>query len=79
MCSRQRGMEPEKGHVCGRCGSPQVAEIIYGLLTPDVEAEYPGRRIILGGCVVEETFPQWRCLDCGHSWGRALLEGSSGE
>ena len=72
-------MEPRESRECERCGSRDVAEIDYGLVLPDVEAEYPDRRIILGGCVVEPTSPKWQCLSCGHSWGRASLDGSSTE
>jgi hypothetical protein len=72
-------MKPWEGRDCESCGSQDVAEIIYGMVTPDVEVEYPGRRIILGGCVIEATSPRWQCLSCGHSWGRALLDGNSGE
>ena len=52
-------MKPGEVPGCEACGSRDVAEIVYGLVTPDVEAEYPGRRIALGGCVVEATSPAW--------------------
>jgi len=64
-------MKPQKDHYCPGCGSAEIAEIVYGLVTPDIEAEYPGRQIILGGCVVEATSPRWRCLECENTWGRA--------
>jgi hypothetical protein len=72
-------MQPMESRDCERCSSREIAEIIYGLVTPDVEADYPDRRIILGGCVIEPTSPRWRCLSCGHSWGRALPEENSDE
>jgi len=72
-------MKPGKDQRCGDCGSHDVAEIIYGLVAPEVEAEYPDRRIILGGCVIEATSPKWQCLACGHSWGRASPDEHSAE
>jgi ribosomal protein S27AE len=72
-------MKPAGNRYCPRCGSQEVAEIVYGLVTPDIEAEYPGRRIILGGCVVEPTSPRWKCLRCGNTSGRASLDGGSDE
>ena len=41
-------------------------------MPPNIEAEHPERRIILGGSKVEATSPKWQCLTCGHAWGRAL-------
>jgi ribosomal protein L37AE/L43A len=25
--------------------------------------------IALGGCVIDEASPTWRCRSCGHEWG----------
>jgi hypothetical protein len=41
-------MEPWEGRGCEKCGPGEVAEIVYGLVTPDMEADYPDRRFILG-------------------------------
>ena len=27
-------------------------------------------QIALGGCLIEEGAPAWRCLKCDHGWGR---------
>ena len=71
-------MKPGEEPRCEACGSWDVAEIVHGLVTSDVEAEYPGRRIVLGGCVVEATSPAWQCLACGRTWGRAFSEEGPG-
>jgi hypothetical protein len=34
-------MQPMESRDCERCSSREIAEIIYGLVTPDVEADYP--------------------------------------
>jgi hypothetical protein len=64
---------------CPRCGSREIAEIVYGLIPVEVDAEYASQRIIFGGCVVKATSPRWQCLGCGHKWGRAVLDGDSDE
>ncbi len=71
--------ESWEGRNCELCGSREVAEIIYGLVPPNVESQHPDRRIILGGCVIGATSPKWKCLRCGHAWGRTLPDGRSGE
>lgn len=72
-------MKPWEDPYCQRCGSREIAQVIYGTVTSDVKAEYPDRRIILGGCVVEATSPKWQCLKRGNTWGRAFPDGTSGE
>ncbi len=59
---------------CPRCGSKNVAEIMYGLPGPDFDydkAEKDG--IELGGCVVSDHFPRWSCRACSRQWGTASV------
>ena len=67
-------MKKRNDFQCECCGSPLVNEIVYGLALPDIEADYPGRQIILGGCVVAATSPKWQCRSCGYTWGRAVID-----
>ena len=45
-----------KPDACPRCGSPRIAEILYGLVRPDEELtrELEAKRVVLGGCFVEK-------------------------
>ncbi len=57
-----------KGNKCPKCGSGNVAEIVYGYPTPDaVEAQDRGE-IELGGCVIDADDPQWICKNCENCW-----------
>jgi hypothetical protein len=49
--------------VCGEPGKP----IAYGYPGPDMMQAADEGRIVLGGCVVSEDLPHWRCRN-GHSW-----------
>jgi hypothetical protein len=51
---------------CPRCGSREVAEIVYGLPGSDLaEAEERGE-VILGGCEPKEA--RRACRSCGARW-----------
>ncbi len=57
-----------KNPPCPQCAGEAVL-ILYGFPTPsDGEAEKRGE-IHLGGCVVDEDSPAWRCRECGHEFG----------
>lgn len=57
---------------CPQCGSTETTEIMYGYPS-NMDAALKAAReglISLGGCVIEEDSPRWRCRECGHGWGR---------
>ena len=59
---------------CPQCGSPRVAEIVYGLPDPalvdaDSEADVETERFVLGGCCIGRRNPRWHCLACEYQWG----------
>jgi hypothetical protein len=55
---------------CPKCASQRVAEIYYGFPAfEEIEADLRAERIVLGGCVIGENDPQWRCLNCNHEFG----------
>lgn len=49
---------------CVQCGSAEsIRTILYGMpIAPVDESVYA-----LGGCVIEEDMPTYRCVDCGWS------------
>jgi hypothetical protein len=51
---------------CPECGSARVAKILYGfpIFSEELEAQIKAGQIILGGCVVTNLDPFWRCTDC---------------
>jgi hypothetical protein len=59
-----------KDFKCGFCGSKRCAEILYGrvAMTEQLQEDLASGKVVLGGCLVYEDMPRWRCLDCGREW-----------
>jgi hypothetical protein len=52
---------------CPACGAGDVTLIVWGMpVAGDVENADDG--VSFGGCIVEETSPDFRCQVCGHGW-----------
>jgi hypothetical protein len=51
---------------CPRCKSEKVATILYGFpdLSDDLTAKLNAGKIAIGGCVIEDGAPKWKCVDC---------------
>jgi len=58
-----------KARRCPHCGSARVAEIVYGLLAPNFWEHHDKEAVVLGGCEITGSDPQWRCRECGAEWG----------
>lgn len=56
---------------CPKCGSGNVAQILYGLPVFDQELEQAidQGKVVLGGCMVEDGAPLKRCGECGYRFG----------
>ncbi len=56
--------------ICPSCASCKIARIRYGLpaFNENLERDLEAGRIVLGGCLVSENDPQWKCLDCEKKW-----------
>lgn len=55
--------EAGTGPSCPQCGST-MTPIVYGYPGPDMfEAEERGE-VVIGGCVVFDGRPSWRCTSC---------------
>lgn len=49
---------------CPNCGKKTIAEIIWGMpFSADMEMEKTGK-VIIGGCIVSDNDPTWRCRSC---------------
>jgi hypothetical protein len=55
---------------CPRCEADAVSPILYGFPTPEAEGAAARGEIELGGCVVSDEAPIWRCARCGAEGGR---------
>jgi hypothetical protein len=70
-------MELQDRPSCPACGHAFPAQILYGLpeLTPELEREVLLKRVALGGCLIDDSSPNWQCFSCGHAWGKADFTG----
>lgn len=63
-------MQDERPRSCPECSSEQVLRIIYGLIDyDDFVTMSEHEPIDLGGCVITDESPAWRCGVCDASWG----------
>lgn len=57
---------------CPKCGSNNVAEILYGL--PDFSDEMlqalKDGKIVCGGCCISGNDPEYRCNKCGYEFSK---------
>lgn len=56
---------------CPKCNKNDGVDIVYGMPSPELAEQAEKGLIALGGCIVEENQPVYRCLDCGYEWDRA--------
>lgn len=53
---------------CQNCGG-KILPIIYGLPSPAMFNAAGNDEVFLGGCVLGENNPQWKCIVCGQTIG----------
>lgn len=67
---------------CPKCGSKNVASILYGLpmFGEELERQLEGGEDTLDGCIVTGDNPIWHCSACRHQWGGedSGIEGDDG-
>jgi transposase-like protein len=57
---------------CPRCHSTHMVRILYGLPSGEGFAMAERDEVVLGGCVIDASSPQWACKTCGESFGQRL-------
>jgi hypothetical protein len=58
----------KRRRICPSCQSGAVISIIYGLPGPEAIKEAEEGLIALGGCLVDDENPNWKCKACEHEW-----------
>ncbi|MDD3366481.1 MAG: hypothetical protein WCS59_00560 [Sphaerochaetaceae bacterium] len=53
---------------CPKCGSTNTVRILYGFPAPEAVSLAEQGKVILGGCCVTLTDPEFHCKDCEHEW-----------
>ena len=60
----ERTCKPRK---CPACASGPVETILYGMpaFSEELRRDLDEGRITLGGCIVSDDDPRWKCAACG--------------
>ncbi|HEY5642486.1 MAG TPA: hypothetical protein VIS31_06380 [Woeseiaceae bacterium] len=58
----------EKRPSCPKCRSELVVPVVFGFPTDAALGDAERGKIALGGCIVSENDPEWRCKSCGYEW-----------
>tara|TARA_Y100001970_G_scaffold75158_1_gene95249 strand:- start:1091 stop:1360 length:270 start_codon:yes stop_codon:yes gene_type:complete len=53
---------------CPKCESSKVISIVYGMPASDLAEDEEKGKIVLGGCVIREGMPDYRCKECKYEW-----------
>ena len=59
-----------KPRLCPLCRQNKVLEIMYGMPTYEMFQAAEKGEVVLGGCCIEDSSPNWRCPTCGLNLGR---------
>ena len=56
---------------CPNCNNKKNAQILWGFFEIDtaLEEEIKSGKYTLGGCLVTNNDPKWKCNKCYHRWG----------
>ena len=52
---------------CLKCGQKTIP-IMYGYPSPEMFEAAEAGKIALGGCVIGDDDPDWKCAECDHVW-----------
>ena len=57
---------------CPQCGALEVIPIVYGypLADSDLMRAAEAGEVFLGGCIIHDDQPYWRCGTCGFEGGQ---------
>ena len=60
--------------ICPICNGKNVAFILYGYFAPtkEITKGLDENKMVVGGCLVSEISPKWKCTDCSRSWGKLI-------
>lgn len=56
---------------CPKCGSTNVAYILYGMpaFDDELDKQLAEGKVRLGGCESDSYNPTWHCNECDSEWG----------
>ena len=66
----RRGATPHfatrKPKTCPNCGSPRIADILYGrpVVSDEMRQKFASGSVVQGGCCSSSCDPSWHCTEC---------------
>ncbi|MEY4312501.1 MAG: hypothetical protein RLZZ319_10 [Actinomycetota bacterium] len=54
---------------CPKCETTNPLDIVYGMPSDEMQVAETEGAIILGGCVINNDSPVYRCRSCDHEFG----------
>jgi len=67
--SFQRQHEKKMPPACPSCHSTNVLPIVWGLPANNAMEAAKRRKVVFGGCVIDDDPPRWHCENCGLDFG----------
>ncbi len=61
-------MPTHRKYICPSCKAKEGVDIIYGMPSPELFEKSERNEVALGGCILEDSQPDRRCLSCNHEW-----------
>ena len=58
----------KKKQTCPKCETSEIVDIVYGYPTEEVLQSWFKKEIELGGCIVRNENPIYKCKKCNHQW-----------
>lgn len=59
--------------ICPQCGSKNILRIIYGYPSQELLNAAKQGKVLLGGCVIYDSSPEYECKDCHKQWNKAEI------
>lgn len=56
---------------CPKCKKRTGVDIVYGMPSPELFEQAEQGLVALGGCVIEDNQPDYRCQECRFEWNKA--------
>ena len=55
-------------YICPKCKSNEIVDIVYGYPSEETLKSWHNKKIELGGCIVRNDNPIYKCVKCNHRW-----------
>ena len=57
-----------KKYTCPECHAQEGVNIVYGYPTQETFELVKEGRLAIGGCIVDDENPDYKCMKCGYQW-----------